>query len=281
MMRILTDWRFPVWLALLALLFGCTPSTALRQHPEFDESRKHIERIVVLPPIVNVERIMFSGDNETLDSQEESFPLSLTAQARTILHTHGYLTCDVELIELALDNQDLAFQIEQIKNAYNAASEKLYDKSVPEDDYKHFRASIGPVVNSIADMANADALLLVKYEGITKSDGEMQKEIAANLLLSALTGVYYQPIKSVSAIEVAIIDGYTGDILWVNTHAKIGLSTIVISGALNQIPDGAMQEQIAKETAEREAAAEEIRQETLSIPAESAEEILSQPASWE
>ncbi len=150
---------------------------------------------MVLPPTVKVERVMFSGDNETLEDKEASFPADLTALASSILNDHGFATSKVDLAALVQENTELAFQVEQVKNAYEAAAKELYDGTVTEDDYKRFRVSLGPVVNPVADVAGADALLLVKFEGITKSAGQVRKEIAANVLLGALTGTYYQPVS--------------------------------------------------------------------------------------
>lgn len=266
-------------LILLGSTIACTPPTALRQHPDFDESRKMIERVVVLPPDVNVERIMFTGENETLDSEEGSYPITLASKAQEILHNNGYATCKVDLLELSAGDPDLAFQVEQIKNAYEAASKELFEQTVAEDDYKRFRVTLGPIVNEVADLADADALLLISFEGVTKSDGQMNKEIAANVLLSALSGVYYHPIRSASFVEVALIDAATGDVLWVNTYAQEGLTTGILTGALDGVPDGIMGDLIAAEQAaadaERESKYEQWKIEHADIDAADI------PASWQ
>lgn len=267
---------------VLAALTACTPMTALRQHPEFDVARNTIERVAILPPVASVEKIMFAGDNETLHENEKKYPKSLANQARTKLRSRGYATSLVDLVELAEQDPDVAFQVEQIRNAYKAASRELYEENVAEDDYKRFTVSLGPVVNPVADIAEADALLLITYEGITKSDGQVNKERAANVLLGALTGVYYEPVRSASAIEVAMIDGASGDILWVNTEARAGLGTSVLSMAMKPLPGGSMQELIAQEDAAAEAE-RKVREEQRQAELETMtpDEVLNAPASWQ
>jgi hypothetical protein len=85
-------------LLLLILISGCTPLTTLRQHPDFETNRAAIERVAVLPPTVKVERVMFSGDSETIDDKQDSYPGTLTTQANNTLNKHGYAVSKVSLI---------------------------------------------------------------------------------------------------------------------------------------------------------------------------------------
>ena len=65
-------------------------------------------------------------------------------------------------------------------------------------------------------IAGADALIIANYQGFDKSSGLMAKEITSSVLLGALTGVYYAPAKSGGRIELSLIDGVSGDVLWSN-----------------------------------------------------------------
>jgi hypothetical protein len=273
--------RLAAALFLLGLLSACTPPTALRQHPDFDARCKQIGRVAVLPPAVSVERVMFSGGNETMEDKQDAYPASLTTSAIGALHRLGYATSKVNLIERSAADPDLAFQIEQVKNAYTAAAKPLNEGTVNEDDYKRFRVSLGPVVNPVGDAAAADALLLVQFEGMTKSDGQMKKEIAANVLLAALTGAYAQPIRSASIVHVALIDAVSGDVLWVNTEGKVGLSTSIISDALNKLPEGGMQDVIAAEDAAEQAAQQAAREQRDKDAEAAGIDPASLPASWQ
>jgi hypothetical protein len=221
---------------LLVLLQGCS-YTSERQHPEFDTSRPFIERVAILPASVSIQLKTFTGEDEHLEDQEETVRQYLDKQARSVLKKNGYGVCDVHFEELAATDSELAFQIEQLKNAYDAASKDLYSgETVAADDYKRFRVTVGPIVNRFAELADADALLFMEFVGIVKSEGQMRKEIAANILLGALTGSYAHPISETSAIQVALLDANTGEVLWTNINSTASVSGDVLWDALVKIP---------------------------------------------
>lgn len=223
-------------LLLLLLLQGCS-YTSERQHPDFDINRRFIERVAILPPTVSVRLKTFTGEDEHMLDKEQALRQYLDKQARKVLVKNGYQVCDMHFDELAETDSELAFQIEQLKNAYAAASKDLYSgETVAADDYKHFRVTVGPIVNRFAELADADALLLIEFAGIVKSEGQMRKEIAANILLGALTGTYAHPVSEVSAVEIALLDANTGDILWTNVKSAASVSGDVLGDALARIP---------------------------------------------
>jgi hypothetical protein len=224
-------------LLLLVLLQGCSSMTSERQHPEFDTNRKYIERVAIMPPSVSIQLITFTGENEHLKDKEKNAREFLDQRARNILKQRGYGVCEMHFEELAANDPELAFQIEQLKNAYEVASKDLYNgEAVAADDYKRFRVTVGPIVNRFAELAEADALLFINFEGIVKSKGEIRKEIAANILLGTLTGSYASPVNEASAVEVSLLDANTGDVLWTNIYSDSSVSAVVLRGALEKIP---------------------------------------------
>jgi len=162
---------------------------------------------------------------------------NLDESARQILGARGYEVCDTHFDELVEADPDLAFQVEQLRTAFTEASKDLYTgKTVSEDEYKTFDVNVGPIVNRFSEIAGADALLIMTFSGIVKSEGEMSKEIAAHILLGALTGSYAHPASEASAIEVSLLDGNTGDVLWTNVNSATAVSPAVLRGALEKIP---------------------------------------------
>lgn len=223
-------------LLFLALLQGCS-YTSERQHPDFDSSRKFIERVAILPPSVSIQLKTFTGEDEHLVEKEQAVREYLDKQARSVLSKNGYHVCDIHIEELTASDPELAFQTEQLKNAFDAASRDLYGgESVAADDYKRFRVTVGPIVNRFAELADADALLFIEFSGIVKSEGQMRKEIAANLLLGVLTGSYAHPVSEVAVVEVALLDANTGDVLWTNVKSAASVSGNVLRDTLAKLP---------------------------------------------
>ena len=224
------------WLPAIVLLHGCSV-TGQRQHPDFDENRRLIEQVAVLPPKVEIKMITFTGENEELFEREADIAAKLDESARRILEDRGYAVCGTHFDKLAETDPDLAFQTEQLRTAFTEASKDLYTgQMVSAEDYKRFDVTVGPIVNRFSEVANADALLLMTFSGIVKSEGEMRKEIAASILLAALTGSYAHPASEAAAVEVALLDGNTGDVLWTNVNSATNLSPAVLRGALEKIP---------------------------------------------
>ena len=134
---------------------------------------------------------------------------------------------------------DFAFEVNQVMEAFNEARKELYDgKSVTVENKNKFNTSIGPVVNTIASRAQADAVLLLHYYGFEKSGGMVAKDIAASVLLALLSGgTTVVQSTSGSQIEIAFIDGDTGAVLWVNTKAAPGLTAEIAKQTMDEFPN--------------------------------------------
>jgi hypothetical protein len=77
---------------------------------------------------------------------------------------------------------------------------------------------------------------LLHYYGFEKSAGMVAKDIAAGVLLALVTGTAPISASQGSQVEVALIDGDTGAVLWVNTRAAPVLSADVTSATMNDLP---------------------------------------------
>lgn len=231
--------RFGGAIVLLALLLlgGCAELTTVREHPEFASQTRKVARVAILPPEVEFTRLAFTGDNERDAKQEASIASTLAAVAAPGFRERGFTVSEADLGKAIADDQDLAYELEQLRNIYNKAADELYDgKAVSVEESRKFKVTLGPSVNVLADRAEADGLVLIRYSGFSKSDGLMTKERVGNVLLAALTGVYYEPARSGGAVQVALIDGTTGEVLWCNVAggATVG-SAMILSEALKPL----------------------------------------------
>jgi hypothetical protein len=237
--------RLPTWLvfsvALLAsaMLAGCGAMTTVRSHPDFADSKRIVRTVAVLPSDVESVKLNFTGENEHDLEAEESLRTELDGAVEQTLQNFGYQPRRTLLDTLGKQDKQLSFEFEQFKESYGRASQELYQKArIPESEAKNFKAGVGPAVIVLALAAEADALFFVRYRAYTKSGGMVAKDIIAASLLAAVTGVVAVPAKDSSAVEVALIDGVTGDILWSNIARQPRAGTAVLGVAFIGLPRG-------------------------------------------
>jgi len=220
-----------------ALLHGCS-YTSVRQHQDFHEYVKDVEYIVIAPPAVTVEEVTFTGENNKLHEKEELIRSGLMSLAKARLEERGFKVVEFDIDAEMEKDKDFAFEVNQVEEAFKQARQDLYDgNQVTEEEKSKFNSSLGPVVNTIASRAGADAVLLLHYYGFEKSAGMIAKDIAASVLLALVTGgATATSSPEGSQVEVALIDGDTGAVLWVNTRAAPTLSADVTSATMYDLP---------------------------------------------
>jgi len=230
--------RYVLLFVIGVALTGCVTYTSIRKHPDFANNSRVINTVAMLPPVVEYVHLVFDGDNERMASKEASIASTLQEAIPSSFKSYGYKISKTNLNEKITNDPDLGYELEQIRKAYVTASSELYGKGmVDEKESAGFKVAIGPIVNQFADIADADGLIMVRYYGFTKSDGLMTKEVVGNVLLAGLTGTYYQPARNGSAIEVALIDGNNGDVLWSNVKSvAYDGSYAIVSSALTPLP---------------------------------------------
>lgn len=201
---------------IVFILVGCKPTT-VRQHPEFANDQRRIKTVALLPPEVEHTRIVFTGDNERLTQKEDEIRLYLTSAMKNMLKRCGYEPSTDFLDRLSGNDKTLMFDYEQFKTAYGQASKELYkSRAVDEGESKQFRVNTGLTTNNFVNSSGADAVLLVRYQGFEKSGGQQAKEIVASALLMVLVGSAATPAPFGSSVELALIDGKNGEVLWSN-----------------------------------------------------------------
>lgn len=205
-----------VALLLLATLSGCA-MTSVRQHPDFASGKRKINVVAILPSEVEYRHLVFTGENERDSEREKSIATDLESGMSTVLQAHGYTPKSDILDKARSGDKEFNFQLEQLKGAYVQVAKELYAQPMIQvEKADKFKVGVGPLANPFATIAGADALMLARYQGFDKSSGLVTKEIVASALLAALTGSYYVPAKNGGQIELSLIDGVSGEILWSN-----------------------------------------------------------------
>jgi len=212
--------RYPrltgVTVVLIASLVSGCAMTPIRQHPDFASAARKVQTIAVLPPDVEYVRIVFNGDNERLTEKERAIADELCQSLEASLKNKQYTLRPALAAKLEESKKNLDFELQQVRTAYTEASKQLYEKPASEEESKKYRVTLGPVVNPVASLMEADALLYVRYYGFEKSGGQQTKDIIAGALFGVLTGTLVVRPAEGAAVEVALIDGATGDVLWAN-----------------------------------------------------------------
>ena len=230
------------WLGGIAILViflnvGCALTT-VREHPDFASAKRKVNTVAVIPPEVEIVRLVFDGDNQRIPQREREVFEQLKTQIPQLLKERGYEVRDSQLESLHEDQDDIRYELEQLKTAYKQASKELYEKPAvpPEEAYK-YNVSVGPIINQFAERAGVDALVIVYCSGFEKSGGLQAKEIVASALLAALTGSYVVSQNQGASIEAALIDGTSGDILWSNASGGQLSVEAVIKNVIAELPD--------------------------------------------
>ncbi len=197
--------------AALGLLVACT--TTIRQHPAFPSRIGEISDIGIMPPDVSVMRIVFKGDNEPLPDEEQAVAADLPHLLARYVRDRDFTVRMVPLDdELFLAFPELRFEASQSQRAFTSAMAEMYKTvEMSESHAMSYERSLGPEVTQFAELAGVDALLFSKYSGFKKSQGELVK----NALVAIIVGGGF--VADGSTLQVSLVDGSTGDLLWSNT----------------------------------------------------------------
>lgn len=235
-------------LVLVLTISGCATHTTVRQHQDFIDTARNINSVVIIPPTIYIEKIVFSGENEQLSEMEASMKESLIAAITQKLREENLEVVEFDFDKAFAENEDFSYSITQSKQALEKAEEELYSKSVKTTDVDTFSATVGPVVNMIAEHTGAETALIVEYRGFTKSSGMMAKDLTASVFMVLLTGVAPVQATKGAAINITLVDTRSGDILWSNRKISQQLNTKIVDVVFNDFPDLEWQSEIDSNT---------------------------------
>lgn len=222
---------------LVVTLSGCA-MTSVRQHPDFASGKRQITTVAILPSDVEYRHLVFTGENERDAEREKTIAAEIESGMETLLKSHGYTTKAEVLEKAKAGDKEFNFNLEQLKGAYVQIAKELYaTPMVQEAEASKFKVGVGPLANTFAAVSGADALMFARYQGFDKSDGLIAKEVVASALLAALTGSYYIPMKEGGAVELSLIDGVSGDILWSNAARGPTGAYAAMLNATAKLPD--------------------------------------------
>lgn len=207
----------------LMLLTACT--TTIRQHPDFHERVAQVVEVGIMPPEVIVTKIMFKGDNQRLTAEERGLARQIPQLLLRSLAEHDFTVRVVPLDdEMFKAFPELRFETTQSQLAFASAMNQMYKTVDILESNSLTSESLGPEVTQFADVAGVDTLLFSRYSAFKKSEGELAKDIIVGLIVGGI------PPTEGGALEVSLVDGITGDVLWSNhvqrTDQEIGFANL-------------------------------------------------------
>ena len=207
-----------VWMVVLGgALVTTTGCSTVRVHPAFQERQPSIHVVAALPPEVTVYRLTFKGDRELMHELIPPVAETIITTVEATFTAKGYKVPHLNPNDPELtQNAELRGAIFQAQQVFDKRLEEISRRGLRQP----FTYTLGPEVNRFADMSRSDALLLSRCEGMKKSGGEIAKDVAKTLLIAvaSLGHVFVAYPSSITVVQLAIVDGDTGDILWYHSN---------------------------------------------------------------
>ncbi len=196
------------------VISGCATGV-IAKHPDFKSRQARIHAMTILPPKIDVYKLAFNGDRQEMYDLLAPITSEATEELQTTLTNRGYNIRVLNLNDDALrESPELKRSLQTIRDVFNTRISEYQKRWFPA--FRQFTYSLGSEVNIVADHTKSDALVIVQCTGLKKTGGEITKDITQSALIFAATlgSVLVINHASATVIQLAVVDGDTGDILW-------------------------------------------------------------------
>lgn len=201
----------------LAAGAGCA---GLPRHPDFKARQKQMRTLAILPPKVEILKVGFRGSEEPMNELVPGATLAIAAELDASFAQRGYALQPLDLQPQTLEEHpELKQDLYLVLTAFEKQMEAYRKKGLRKGAFTY---NVGSTVNTFADRASSDTLVLLRCHAIKKTGGEIAKDWAKTVLIAAATlgnAVVYS-YSSVTLLELAVLDGNSGDILWYTNNAQ-------------------------------------------------------------
>ena len=214
-MRPRISYLLAVGLLLLAASVGAGKQTPVRPgpylHPKLKAKEIKIQKVLVLPPIVTMTKQGVKG-SEGMSKEEDEASSGLASRVSADLTSSG-LSVEAPFTEEALKgNDELKYALADVQKKYDELAPKLYRKP---KDVRKARFSLGDMVAVLNSKGNADALVIVRSEGVKLTKGK-------GMLTGGLIGL--AAAKSATfTTDIVLVDAKNGDVLFLDGFVTSGI----------------------------------------------------------
>ena len=224
--------------ALAILLAGlCACATSVK-NPTLQQHLVTAKKIGVMPVQSSVTRIVFTGENESLDEKAEAANHAIADALLEVSKQRGFEVEPIVLDDTVLEqNPELRFQLNQVQQAADKAMSRAYQKKGedPNEAFVGMRSVLSDV-DQVATRVGADVLMFARYAAFEKSGGEIAKDVAVSVVILAISlgNLIYFPPPSGGAVVVCLVDARTGELLYVNGVGTGGDPGALATAALSE-----------------------------------------------
>jgi hypothetical protein len=210
--------------ALLLFLVGCVPA-AYVTHPNYAHRVGQFKKVSLLPPRVDVFEIGAGGVVEKIDDWSQAGTQNVLRAFEVELASRKGIEVNVfdprglpDSLRSELDQTQLLFDAvvaSVVPHLYGIAPQRFDDKRT------NFDYSLG-IDTAKLNTGDTDAFLVIKGLDHISSGGRQALQLTTMLAAAAL-GVVVIPQGGVTAMNVALVDARSGDIIWfISTRSEGG-----------------------------------------------------------
>jgi hypothetical protein len=218
-----------LWMAFPFVLFACASFTTVRQHPEFDVRRVAAKTAMLVPLDVVVVRGSSLSTGTQLPEEAAKAGKDLSILVAAELSQRGFEVKSGQAQENAIgDTKDNPAHTTAVKHMHEQLAAAMYsNRPMPTPQALAYRYTLGPEVAALAKQAGVGSLAFVRLRMCKRSGGDVAAETGKNLLVGLATLGMFVPSNKPSgwvALQVALVDGETGDVLWGNQVSELSFT---------------------------------------------------------
>ncbi len=205
------------------LISACATAPRYRAHPQLNTKIEKVKTITVIPLTVDVYQVTAGGVKEKMDEWCMQAKRNVLTAIEDELKLRPLL--NIKSFPEILMSEDRKINLEQTGALFEAVNSSIifhtYGQPVHRfpEKIQNFDYTLGPEVRQLS--GQTDALLLVRGVDNIATAGRKALQ-AGSVILGALAGVQVTPNMGVTAVNLALVDANTGEVLWFNFHASAG-----------------------------------------------------------
>ncbi|MCU0736594.1 MAG: hypothetical protein MUF20_13935 [Methylotetracoccus sp.] len=205
----------------LGHLYSCATAPSLvRQHEDFATHCASIKRVAVVPPNVQLYLVRLGGLKEGLSGQMPRIAEDLIQVMGDELTRQGFNATAIAPTPGPRPDSDALFREAEISRLYAQISNEISRQPGNTSNGHSIECTLGQEAKSLAMFARSDGLIFVNFTGWKRSGGSVATEMAFKVLLTMAGGYLPQDPIGAGEMQVALVDGRTGEILWTNRVAR-------------------------------------------------------------
>ena len=228
----------------LVIVAGCAPAR-FRAHPQLQEKVHSIKTVAIMPPSIKLYALSIGGNTQLMDEPTAPAEQIVAAAIEKELGRHAGVIfkpfpSPTAILETRRDLAagEIRAELEDTQALFEAVSASVLlhtyrndpDQTFPEK-LKNFDYSLGPEVQWLAKLANADVLLFIS--GVDHISTGGRKAVMSGVALLCTAGFLVNPIQAAmclaslsgkAILRVALVDATTGALLWYNVDVVTSLT---------------------------------------------------------